>query len=49
MTILVRVFLLEKLNGWDDTALHDYLYVNPSLRRDLGSETFPAQSAFWRA
>lgn len=25
MAILVRAFLIEKLNGWDETALHDYL------------------------
>jgi putative transposase len=46
MAILVRTFLIETLNGWDETALHDYLYANPSLRRDLGFETLSTQSTF---
>jgi putative transposase len=49
MTLLVRAFLIKEFNGWDDTALHDYLRANPSLRRSLGFETLPAQSTFWRA
>jgi putative transposase len=49
MAILVRAFFIEKLNGWDETALHDYLHANPSLRRELGFETLPSQSTFWRA
>jgi putative transposase len=49
MTLLVRVFLIETLNGWDETALHDHLYANPSLRQELGFETLPNQSTFWRA
>ncbi len=48
MSILVRMFLLEEINGWDETALHDYLRANPALRRDLGFESLPAQSTFWR-
>jgi putative transposase len=49
MAIQVRACLLTELNGWDDTALHDYLYAHPSLRQDLGFETLPNQSTFWRA
>jgi putative transposase len=49
MALLVRAFLIEDINGWDDTALHDYLYANPSLRHELGFETLPNQSTFWRA
>jgi hypothetical protein len=49
MALLVRALLVEKINGWDETALHDYLYAHPSLRRDLGFETLPNQSTFWRA
>lgn len=49
MAILVRAFLIEEINGWDETALHDHLRVNPSLRRSLGFETLPNQSTFWRA
>jgi integrase len=48
MAILVRAFIIETLNGWDETALHDYLRANPSLRRDLGFESLPNQSTFWR-
>jgi putative transposase len=25
VALLVREFLIEKINGWDETALHDYL------------------------
>ncbi|UPM44879.1 transposase [Halocatena salina] len=49
MSILVRAFLVEEINGWDETALHDYLRANPALRRRLGFETLPNQSTFWRA
>ncbi len=49
MALLVRAFIIEKINGWDETALHDYLRANPSLRRGLGFETLPDQSTFWRA
>lgn len=48
MAILVRAFLIEEINGWDDTALHDYLRANPSLQQELGFETLPNQSTFWR-
>jgi putative transposase len=49
MAIQVRACLLTELNGWDTTALHDYLRANPSLRCDLGFEMLPDQSTFWRA
>ncbi|MFC6764529.1 transposase [Natrinema soli] len=49
MTLLVRVFIIEKINGWDETALHDHLRANPSLLHMLGFETLPNQSTFWRA
>jgi putative transposase len=49
MALLVRAFIIEKINGWDETALHDHLRANPSLRRDLGFESLPNQSTFWRA
>jgi putative transposase len=49
MAMLLRAFLIEEINGWDDTALHDHLYANPSLRRGLGFEMLPNQSTFWRA
>lgn len=49
MALLVRAFLIEEINGWDETALHDYLYANPSFRRRLGFESLPNQSTFWRA
>jgi putative transposase len=49
MALLVRALLIKKINGWDETALHDYLRANPSLRRNLGFETLPDQSTFWRA
>lgn len=31
MAKMVQAFLLEEINGWDDTALHDYLQAHPSL------------------
>ncbi|MGN8215884.1 transposase [Halococcus salifodinae] len=49
MALLVRAFIIEKINGWDETALHDHLRANPSLCRDLGFESLPNQSTFWRA
>ncbi len=42
MALLVRAFIVEKINGWDETALYNYLHANPSLRRKLGFETLPA-------
>ncbi len=48
MALLVRAFLVEEINDWDETALHDHLRANPSLRRELGFESLPAQSTFWR-
>lgn len=48
MALLVRAFCIEKINGWDETALHDYLRTNLALRRRLGFESLPAQSTFWR-
>jgi putative transposase len=49
MTILIRAFIIEVINSWDETALHDHLRATPSLRRELGFETLPNQSTFWRA
>jgi putative transposase len=49
MGLLIRAFLIEKLNGWDETALHDHLQANPSLRQNLGFKSLPNQSTFWRA
>nr|WP_273742486.1 transposase [Natrinema soli] len=49
MVILIRAFIIGEINGWDETALHDYLRANSALRRDLGFETLPNQSTFWRA
>jgi putative transposase len=49
MAKLVRAFIIEEINGWDETALHDHLRVNPSLCRNLGFESLPNQSTFWRA
>jgi putative transposase len=49
MTLLVRAFIIEEINGWDETALHDYLRANPSLCRRIGFESLPNQSTFWRA
>jgi putative transposase len=49
MALLVRTCLLKEINGWDETALHDYLRANPSLRQNLGFEALPDQSTFWRA
>lgn len=43
LAVLVRVFIIEKINGWDETALHDYLRAK-SLRRGLGFETLLSQS-----
>lgn len=48
MTILIRVFLLEAINGWNDTTLRDYLQATPSLRRVLGFGMLPPQTTFWR-
>jgi putative transposase len=48
MTLLVRAFSIEEINGWDETALHDYLKANHSLRCGFGFETLPDQSTFWR-
>jgi putative transposase len=49
MAIHVRAGLLMELNGWDETALYDHLQAHPSLRQNLGFETLPNQSTFWRA
>jgi putative transposase len=49
MALLVRAFLIAEINGWDETALHDHLRANLSLQCDLGFETLPDQSTFWRA
>src|SRR5699024_144393 len=49
MAVHVRAGLLKEFNGWDEIALHDHLRTNPSLRQDLGFETLPNQSTFWRA
>lgn len=48
MALLVRAFIVEKINGWDETALHNHLKTHPSLCRALGFETLPDQSTFWR-
>lgn len=39
MALLVRAFIIKEINSWNETALHDYLRANPSLRRGLGFET----------
>jgi putative transposase len=49
MALLVSTFIIEEINGWDETALHDHLRANPSPRQSLGFETLPNQSTFWRA
>ena len=49
MALLMRAFILKEINNWDETALHDHLRAHPSLRQDLGFETLPDQSTFWRA
>jgi putative transposase len=49
MAIHVRAALLKEINGWDETALHDHLRAQPSLRQRLGFERLPNQSTFWRA
>jgi putative transposase len=49
MALLVRAFIIEEINGWDETALHDHLRAHPSLRQSLGFESLPNQSTFWRA
>jgi putative transposase len=36
MALLVRAFIIEEINGWDETALHDHLRTKPSFRRRLG-------------
>jgi hypothetical protein len=33
VALLVRAFIIEEINGWDKTALHDYLRANLALRR----------------
>jgi putative transposase len=43
MAILVRAFLIEEINSWDETALYDHLRANPLLLRRLGFETLPNQ------
>ena len=48
MALLVRACLLKEINGWDETAFHDHLRVNPTLRQDLGFESLPDQSTLWR-
>ncbi|EMA55846.1 transposase [Halococcus thailandensis] len=48
LAIHVRATLLMEINGWDETALHDHLRAHPALRQDLGFETLPNQSTFWR-
>ena len=49
MALLVRAFIIEEINGWDETAFHNHLRANPLLCRNLGFESLPAQSTFWRA
>ena len=49
MALLVRAVIVEEINGWDETALHDHLRAHPSLCQDLGFESLPNQSTFWRA
>jgi putative transposase len=48
MALLVRAFIIKEINGWDETALHDYLRANPALRRRFGFDSLPNQSTFWR-
>lgn len=47
MAILVQAFIIEKINGWDETAFHDYSRVNLLFCRDLDFGSLLAQSAFW--
>lgn len=49
IAIHIRASLLKEVNSWDDTALHDHLRAHPSLRQNLGFESLPNQSTFWRA
>ncbi|EMA52083.1 transposase IS4 family protein [Halococcus thailandensis JCM 13552] len=49
MALLLRAFIIKEINRWGETTLHDHLRANPSLRRDLGFESLPNQSTFWRA
>jgi len=49
MALLVRAFIVGEVNGWDETALHDHLQANSALCQDLGFESLPNQSTFWRA
>ncbi|ELY62157.1 transposase [Natronococcus jeotgali] len=46
---LVRTFLLKEAYGWDhETALLEYLKDQPVIQQQLGFETLPDQSTFWR-
>lgn len=49
IALLVQACLLKEINRWVGTALYDHLRARPSLRRQLGFETLPNQSTFWRA
>jgi IS4 transposase len=49
MEPLFRAFLLREVHGWShETALIEYLQQTPSVHRQLGFETLPNQSTFWR-
>jgi len=50
MEILLRVFVLKELHGWEhETALVSYLENHPELCEQLGFESIPDQSTLWRS
>lgn len=49
MRLLVRLFLLKEVHGWDhETALIEYLEHRPTVRRQFGLATIPDQPTLWR-
>ena len=49
MLPLFLAFIVKELHGWEhESALCAYLKANPSLLDQLGFDTLPAQSTFWR-
>ena len=50
METLFRLFLLKECHGWEhETALVEYLTQHPDLCDQLGLESVPNQSTFWRS
>ncbi|WP_231190435.1 transposase, partial [Haladaptatus sp. DYF46] len=50
MALLMRLFLLKELHGWDhETALIEYLQQQSSLCHRLNVESIPDQSTLWRS